>query len=106
MAEVLRGQKLGALVRKVESLMKTPILIRKGVIIQLTGAIVQGHSLRYKLHNAKLFGWKTSDHADEDPIWETDGLIRESESLKFFHKRQFITSWREEQMDNRLLAFE
>jgi hypothetical protein len=84
-----------------------PVLIRKGVIVQMKEYRFNDHSscLEFNPRKISLHGWKVADRADEDFTWESDSIKRDSEELRFFKNGKFTGSFLEEITDNRLLTF-
>lgn len=84
-----------------------PVLIRKGVIVQMKEYRFNnrnGH-LEFNPRKISLHGWKVANKADEDFTWQSDSIKRNGEELQFFKNGKITGSFPEETTDNRLLAF-
>jgi hypothetical protein len=84
-----------------------PVLIRKGVIVQMKEYRFDNRNgqLDFNPRKISLHGWKIANRADEDFTWESDSIRRNGEELQFFKNGKVIGSFLEETTDNRLLAF-
>jgi len=84
-----------------------PVLIRKGVVVQLREFNFndQNGHLNFNPQKIALYGWKVAADADKDFTWGSDSIKRIGKELHFFKNGKSTGYFIEEINDNRLLVF-
>lgn len=105
MRKVLQDCGLGDLANLAFSLMSAPVVICRGVIVQLQGTTVGPGTLAYDLARARLHAWMVEPGADRDPFWDSDSIRLGPDVVEFLRSGRQLGAWKRGDGTNRVLVF-
>jgi hypothetical protein len=85
--------------------MRTPILIRRGVVLRLRGARQTGERVSYDLSRAEARVWKVVSGIEDDLLWQTSEIVKSDQALTLSGNGHPLACLEERTLDDRLLVF-
>ncbi len=104
-AQLLKEAGWDHLLATVERSLSSPILVRRGTLLQLPASRSNGNVVRYNASRDWQINWRGAIAAD-DPFYHSDSLTVEGGTLRLFAAQRMIAEERISMFENRLLVFQ
>jgi len=93
------------LIDRAEAAMGAPILLRRGVVLQLREASYVGGTVRCPLAGARLHAWTIDGDADNDPAWDADTVEASEGQIRFLANGRPVATATTTRTSDRLVVF-
>ena len=85
-------------------MLRVPILVRQGTLIQLLSSYHKQNRLYYDPKRVRVLTWR-SHLADQDVFWESDSVLYDGKVLTFWNQDNKLDTATTMPFDNRVLLY-